>query len=118
MSPLKYHATKSAPSACLFEGTPYCFLGKGRKDTSPSRSLNSRRRPEKSFLRQVWQKAQAENVGLGSAGLRVCDYDTGASDAFEGVDAVPRKGCEQRLENAAGVDFMTGGLPGQAGKRS
>ena len=33
---------------------------------------------------------------------------------FDGVEPVPGQGCVPRTPNAPGVDFMTGGLPGQA----
>ena len=50
---------------------------------------------------------------MSSAGLRVCDYDTGAGP-LENVDPVPAEGCQPRPYDAPGVDFMIGGLKGQA----
>ncbi|CAE7625919.1 EMB2654 [Symbiodinium pilosum] len=62
-------------------------------------------------VEEVRQKA--EDVSMQSAQLRVCDYDAGAGH-FDGVEPVPGQGCVPRTPNAPGVDFMTGGLPGQA----
>ncbi|CAK9058918.1 unnamed protein product [Durusdinium trenchii] len=63
----------------------------------------------------VREKAKGEAVPLTSAGLRVCDYDTGAvAGAYEHLETVPTSGCQARPQDAVGVDFMTGGLAGQA----
>jgi len=58
-------------------------------------------------------RSAASTVSMEAAGLRVCDYDTG-SPPLSGVDQVPSAGCQPRSAYAPGVDFMTGGLPGQA----
>lgn len=64
-------------------------------------------------VQEVKDKATAESVQMSSAGLRVCDYDTGAGP-LENVDPVPAEGCQPRPYDAPGVDFMIGGLKGQA----
>eukprot|EP00438_Fugacium_kawagutii_P010673 Skav207418 [mRNA] locus=scaffold646:194027:196192:- [translate_table: standard] len=66
-------------------------------------------------VQDVKDKATAESVQMTSAGLRVCDYDTGAGPApFDSVEPVPADGCQARPYDAPGVDFMIGGLKGQA----
>ena len=42
---------------------------------------------------------------------RPCEAEAGP---FDGVEQVPVEGCKPRSQDAPGVDFMTGGLPGQA----
>ena len=64
-------------------------------------------------VEEVREKAKAESIQMASAGLRVCDYDTGAG-GFEGVEEVPSSGCQARPKDTVGVDFMIGGLQGQA----
>lgn len=64
-------------------------------------------------VQEVREKAKDEAVPMSSAGLRVCDYDTGAGP-FKDVEPVPSKGCQPRPDDAPGVDFMIGGLKGQA----
>ncbi|CAE8655699.1 unnamed protein product [Polarella glacialis] len=58
-------------------------------------------------------RAVAKEAKLQEAGLRVCDYDTGAPP-LAGVPTVPSAGCVPRTSSAPGKDFMTGGLKGQA----
>mmetsp|Transcript_28779 Transcript_28779/g.46202 ORF Transcript_28779/g.46202 Transcript_28779/m.46202 type:complete len:622 (+) Transcript_28779:55-1920(+) len=58
-------------------------------------------------------RAAAANAKLSDAGLRLCDYDTGAPP-LAGIAPVPAAGCVPRSWDAPGKDFMTGGLPGQA----
>ena len=53
---------------------------------------------------EVWQKPQSDTVA----------YDRAEAGHFDGVERVPAAGCVPRSRNAPGVDFMTGGLPGQA----
>lgn len=62
-------------------------------------------------VEEVRQKA--EGVSMQAAKLRVCDYDAGAGP-FDGIDSVPKRGCQKRRQDAPGVDFMIGGEPGQA----
>eukprot|EP00933_Yihiella_yeosuensis_P027564 TRINITY_DN21461_c0_g1_i1.p1 TRINITY_DN21461_c0_g1~~TRINITY_DN21461_c0_g1_i1.p1 ORF type:complete len:693 (-),score=119.14 TRINITY_DN21461_c0_g1_i1:72-2150(-) len=58
-------------------------------------------------------RAAAVTANMSAAGLRVCDYDSGAPP-LPGVKTVPAEGCTPRSSTAVGKDFMTGGLAGQA----
>lgn len=58
-------------------------------------------------------RVASQSAKLSGAGLRVCDYDTGAP-RLEGVEPVPSAGCVPSTSNTPGKDFMTGGLEGQA----
>mmetsp|Transcript_20456 Transcript_20456/g.36720 ORF Transcript_20456/g.36720 Transcript_20456/m.36720 type:complete len:630 (-) Transcript_20456:42-1931(-) len=59
----------------------------------------------------------SSTADLGHAGLRICQYDDGLSQALSDVNTVPAEGCQQPNSAGPGADFMTGGkehVKGQA----
>ena len=61
--------------------------------------------------KQKWRRGLPAQKGAVKEQPR-CDYDAEAGP-FANVEAVPASGCVPRGATAPGVDFMTGGLPGQ-----
>lgn len=61
-------------------------------------------------------RAAGKGVPLASGGLRVCRYGDGGKGAPKGLEnfSVPAAGCAPPSTSAPGIDFMTGGLQGQA----
>ncbi|CAE8636235.1 unnamed protein product [Polarella glacialis] len=57
----------------------------------------------------------SSKLPLAYAGFRLCRYDDGGSKEYlSGIPEVPKEGCRPPSAGGPGVDFMTGGLPGQA----
>lgn len=60
----------------------------------------------------VTVRTAARDASMDGAGLRVCSYD--GDGKTPGLSEVPVEGCQRPTATAPGVDFMTGGLVGQA----
>ena len=58
-------------------------------------------------------RRRSAGAAMEGAGLRVCHFSDGVAQ-LEGETPVPEEGCSPPSEIHPGVDFVSGGLPGQA----